>query len=117
MTKAILLPTRVVAINFEGFSVILANAVETRPGCLICNAKRTRFEDTKAISIPEKKAESIKQPKMTISSGVIIGYDFYFQIFYGTFDERKTSQKQQPPICKKCKISDSYLECSLRPQW
>ena len=114
MTKAILLPTRVVAINFEGFSVILAKAVETSPGCLICSAKRTRLEDTKAISIPEKKADSIKQPKMTSNSGVII--DFYFQIFYDTFDERKTSRKQQPPICKKYKIADLYFVCLRWPQ-
>lgn len=117
MTKAILLPTRVVAINFEGFSVIMAKAVETRPVCLICNAKRTRLEDTKAISIPEKKADSIKHPKMTSSSRVIIGFDFYFQIFYDTFDERKTSRKQRLPICKKYKIADSYFVCLRWPQW
>lgn len=87
MTSAILLPTRVVAINFDGFSVIFAKDVETSPGCFICSAKRTRLEDTKAISIPEKKAESIKQPKMTSNSEVIVGFGFCFQIFYDTFDE------------------------------
>jgi hypothetical protein len=43
---------------------------------------------------------------MTSNSGVIIGFGFYFQTFYDTFDERKTSQKQRLPICKKYKIAD-----------
>ena len=94
MTKAILFPTKVVAMNFEGFLVMFAKAEDTSPGCLICNAKRTLFEDTKAISIPEKKADSIKQPKMTNSSEVISDFDFYFQIFYDTYVGRKTFQKQ-----------------------
>jgi radical SAM superfamily enzyme len=115
MTKAILLPTSVVAINFEGFSVIFAKAVETSPGCLICSAKRTRLEDTKAISIPEKKAESIKQPKMTSSSFVII--DFYFQIFCDTFCERKTSRMQRLPIYMIYKIAGLYFVCLRWPQW
>ncbi len=94
MTNAILFPTKVVAMNFEGFLVMFAKAEDTSPGCLICNANRTLFEDTKAISIPEKKADSIKQPKMTNSSEVISDFDFYFQIFYDTYVGRKTFQKQ-----------------------
>ena len=116
MTSAILFPTKVVAMNFEGFLVMFAKADETSPGCLICNAKRTLFEDTKAISIPEKKADSIKQPKITNSSEVISDFGFYFQIFYDTFDERKTSRKQRLPICKKYKIADSYFVCLRWPQ-
>ena len=94
MTSAILFPTKVVAMNFEGFLVMFAKADETRPGCLICNAKRTLFEETKAISIPEKKADSTKQPKMTNSSEVISNFGFYFQIFYDIYDGSKTLQKQ-----------------------
>ena len=94
MTSAILFPTKVVAMNFEGFLVMFAKADETSPGCLICNAKRTLFEETKAISIPEKKADSIKQPKMINSSKVISDFGFYFQIFYDIYDGSKTFQKQ-----------------------
>ena len=116
MTKAILFPTRVVAINFEGFSVIFAKAEETIPGCLICKANRTRLEDTKAISIPEKKADSIKQPKMTSNSGVITGFDFDFQIFCDTFCEIETFLRQRLPIYKICKIAHSWFAHLPRPQ-
>ena len=109
MTNAILFPTKVVAMNFEGFLVMFAKAEDTSPGCLICNAKRTLFEDTKAISIPEKKADSIKQPKMTNSSEVISDFDFYFQIFYDTYIGRKTFQKQQLPIYMRYKNAGSYF--------
>ena len=109
MTSAILFPTKVVAMNFEGFLVMFAKADETRPGCLICNAKRTLFEETKAISIPEKKADSIKQPKMINSSEVIYDFGFYFQIFYDIYVGRKTFQKQQLPIYMRYKNADSYF--------
>ena len=95
--------------NFEGFLVMFAKADETRPGCLICNAKRTLFEETKAISIPEKKADSIKQPKMINSSKVISDFGFYFQIFYDIYVGRKTFQKQQLPIYMRYKNADSYF--------
>ena len=95
--------------NFEGFLVMFAKADETRPGCLICNAKRTLFEETKAISIPEKKADNIKQQKMTISSEVISDFGFYFQIFYDIYVGRKTFQKQQLPIYMRYKNADSYF--------
>ena len=109
MTSAILFPTKVVAMNFEGFLVMFAKADETSPGCLICNAKRTLFEETKAISIPEKKADSIKQPKMINSSEVISDFGFYFQIFYDIYVGRKTFQKQQLPIYMRYKNADSYF--------
>ena len=110
MTSAILFPTKVVAMNFEGFLVMFAKADETSPGCLICNAKRTLFEETKAISIPEKKADSIKQPKMINSSEVISDFGFYFQIFCDIYVGRKTFQKQQLPIYMIYKNADSYFE-------
>ena len=116
MTSAILFPTKVVAMNFEGFLVMFAKAEDTSPGCLICNANRTLFEDTKAISIPEKKADSIKQPKMTNSSEVISDFGFYFQIFYDTHVGRKTFQKQQLPIYRRYKNADSYFECLQWPR-
>ena len=109
MTSAILFPTKVVAMNFEGFLVMFAKADETSPGCLICNAKRTLFEETKAISIPEKKADSIKQPKMINSSEVISDFGFYFQIFYDIYVGRKTFQKQQLPIYMRYKNAHSYF--------
>ena len=71
MTSAILFPTKVVAMNFEGFLVMFAKAEDTSPGCLICNAKRTLLEETKAISIPEKKADIIKQVMITTLSKFI----------------------------------------------
>ena len=62
MTNAILFPTKVVAMNFEGL-VMFAKAEDTSPGCLICNAKRTLFEDTKAISSPSRKHQATKNDK------------------------------------------------------
>ena len=109
MTNAILFPTKVVAMNFEGFLVMFAKAEDTSPGCLICNAKRTLFEETKAISIPEKKADSIKQPKMINSSEVISDFGFYFQIFYDIYVGKKTFQKQQLPIYMRYKNADSHF--------
>src|SRR5947207_16008029 len=60
-TKAILLPISMVAINFEGFSVSFAKILELKLSCIFSILRKTLLEETKAISIPEKNAESIKQ--------------------------------------------------------
>ena len=71
--------------------------------------KKNAVEEINAISIPEKKADSIKQPKMINSSKVISDFGFYFQIFYDIYVGRKTFQKQQLPIYMRYKNADSYF--------
>jgi hypothetical protein len=54
---------------------------EVNPSCLFSISKKMRFEETKAISIPEKNAESNKQIKMILSATIIFLVWHVDQIF------------------------------------
>jgi hypothetical protein len=64
MTNVILLPTNIAAINLEGLSVNLLRIFDEKLSCIFSIPKNILLEDTNAISIPEKKAERIKQVMM-----------------------------------------------------
>ena len=51
----------IVAINLEGFAVILVNKSERKPLCFFSISICILLEETNAISIPEKKAEKKAQ--------------------------------------------------------
>ena len=57
-TKEMLLPINIVAINLEGFAVNLDKTVDKKPSCFFSISKCILLADIKAISIPEKNAES-----------------------------------------------------------
>tara|TARA_Y200000002_G_C22504701_1_gene588745 strand:- start:182 stop:526 length:345 start_codon:yes stop_codon:yes gene_type:complete len=49
-----------VAINLEGLDVILVSNLDEKPACFFSISTWTLLAETKAISIPEKKAENNK---------------------------------------------------------
>ena len=51
--------------NFEEFFVIFFIKKETKPFCFFSISKKILFKETKAISIPEKKAEKIIEIRIT----------------------------------------------------
>lgn len=60
MTRAILLPTNIVAIKLDSSLVNIEIVLETKEEDDLSNSSFNLFEDTNAISMPEKKAESSK---------------------------------------------------------
>ncbi len=54
-----------VAINFEGFTVIFLIKKETKPFCFFSISKKILLVETNAISIPEKKPEKIIDIRIT----------------------------------------------------
>jgi hypothetical protein len=74
MTRATLFPMSIVAINLEGFAVNRDKIFPRKSPCFFSSSIWILLEDTKAISIPEKKADSNKDPTMTTTlkaTGVI----------------------------------------------
>jgi hypothetical protein len=63
-----LLPTNIVAINLEGFSVILVRILDVKPSCFFSISRKILLEETKAISIPEKNAQRSKHSMITTIS-------------------------------------------------
>ena len=66
MTKAILLPINIVAINHAGLSVKKDKIRALISPLLLSNSILSLLEEIKAISIPEKKAENNRQRSMMI---------------------------------------------------
>ena len=60
MTRAILLPTNIVAIKLDSSLVNIEIVLETNDDEDLSNSNFNLFEDTNAISMPEKKAERSK---------------------------------------------------------
>ena len=52
-----LFPTKAVVINRSGFSTCTLSILPIQGRFLEINSKRNLFEETKAVSIPEKKAD------------------------------------------------------------
>ena len=71
ITKQKLLPTNIAVINFEGFDVIYFRTLAIIPFLFFSISKKTLLQETKAISIPEKKADIIKQVMITTLSKFI----------------------------------------------
>jgi hypothetical protein len=65
MTRAMLLPISIVAINFEGFAVRSVNIFARNPSCFFSISIWILFAEIKAISIPEKKAENNSDKMIT----------------------------------------------------
>jgi hypothetical protein len=65
-----LFPTSAVAINLEGFSIYKLNVFPSHALFLVCISSLSLFTDTKAISIPEKKAEKNKEMINRIRSSI-----------------------------------------------
>ena len=63
-----LFPMSMATINLEGFSVSFVSILETKPPCFFSISRYILFEETNAISIPEKKALSIRHKKITLIS-------------------------------------------------
>ena len=57
-TRAKLLPISIVAINLDGFWVIIDNTLGINPDLFFSISKFNLLEETYAISIPEKKADN-----------------------------------------------------------
>ena len=65
----------IVAINLEGFAVILVNKSERKPFCFFSISICILLEEINAISIPEKKAEKIKlNTIIRVSKDMLITY-------------------------------------------
>lgn len=60
ITKLMLLPTKVVLINLEGFFTKGISRFAMLSPCLLFNCNLSLFDEINAISIPEKKAQAIK---------------------------------------------------------
>tara|TARA_B100000683_G_scaffold276795_1_gene332175 strand:- start:5133 stop:5405 length:273 start_codon:yes stop_codon:yes gene_type:complete len=60
ITNAILLPTNIVAIKLDSSFEKIDKILETKDPDVLSNSSLSLFEETKAISIPEKKAERNK---------------------------------------------------------
>mgnify|MGYP001578756707 CR=1 FL=1 len=60
ITKAILLPISIVAIKLDSSLEKIAIVLEINESEFLSNSNFNLFDETKAISIPEKKAEKIK---------------------------------------------------------
>ena len=56
-----------VAINLDGLFVIFFKKLEKNPYCFFSNSKCILFDETKAISIPEKKAEKSIENKIMVN--------------------------------------------------
>ena len=78
ITNDMLFPTNIEAINSEGLSVHFFKNLELKPVCFFCISKNSLFEETKAISRPEKKAERKRDDIIIISIVSII----YFENIY-----------------------------------
>jgi hypothetical protein len=86
-----LFPISMVAINFEGLRVSLANTLAKNPACFFSISIWILLADTNAISIPEKKAESIRHKtmiKIDISTITIYFPVSFSQIASGKYGER-----------------------------
>jgi hypothetical protein len=59
ITRAMLLPTSIVAINCEGFARNIDIILDENSPCFRFNSRRNLLDARKAISMPEKKAENI----------------------------------------------------------
>tara|TARA_B100000614_G_C14513265_1_gene479448 strand:+ start:863 stop:1102 length:240 start_codon:yes stop_codon:yes gene_type:complete len=60
ITNAMLLPTNIVAIKLDSSLEKIDKILETKDPDVLSNSNLSLFEVTKAISIPEKKAERNK---------------------------------------------------------
>ena len=67
------------AMNSDGLSVHFFNNCELNPVCFFCISKNSLFEDTKAISRPEKKAERISDDNIIKS---ILNIIFFGNIYF-----------------------------------
>jgi hypothetical protein len=66
ITNATLLPTNIVDIYCPGLRVKIDIIPDELDCCFRSNSIFSLFADTKAISIPEKKAEKIRETKIII---------------------------------------------------
>ena len=60
-----LLPTSIAAMNFEGLFVNLRKIFAMKPPCFFSISMCILLDETKAISIPEKKADNIREQTIT----------------------------------------------------
>jgi hypothetical protein len=66
MTRAKLFPINIVDINLEGSLVIIESIFGISPFCFFSISRFSLFDETYAISIPEKKAEQRRLSKIII---------------------------------------------------
>ena len=66
ITNAILFPINMVTMYCPGFWVNIEITLEDNDPCFLSISSRNLFDETNAISIPEKKAEKSKVIKMAI---------------------------------------------------
>lgn len=112
MTRAILLPINMVAINLEGFFVNRDSTFARKSSCFFAISIWILLAEIKAISIPEKKAEKNKEAIiMTMVISTI--YPDYrvdaVRIFFCNFFERETfllTRRQKRRRDRRC--SDRY---------
>ena len=73
ITKAILFPISIVAIKLDSYLEKIAIVLEINESEALSNSNFNLFEETKAISIPEKKAEN-----KSVTITIVIVDIFYF---------------------------------------
>ena len=92
MTKAILLPINIVAINHAGLSVKKDKIRALISPLLLSNSILSLLEEIKAISIPEKKAEHAKESSTNKSNVSTVIY------FLGSFVELALFNRIRRPL-------------------
>ena len=78
-----LLPTNIVVINLDDLWVIFFKILGTSPSLFFSSSMCNLFAETKAISIPEKKADNKIEIRIIISSiSMSIKNTTYFDYFF-----------------------------------